>query len=318
MRRSGGVGGRAAGLLQCGGLVEGKGAWHGAPFRLSCSVCGGGRTLWPAWPAICSWACFPIIQLTARRWSAPPLPSSPQNATVKSNVFEWLPHGSDLPEETKCRFTDPTSQEAMFDGRPRPGAVDDNILLAKLRPGQVRAAARVLIQAACRLRALLLRRAADARPLLSFGQAWAAPARTTQRCARPTNPDTTPTQKRNGSGRRPTPRGTIPFLLLTNPDPFTPQEIELEAHCIKGIGREHAKWSPVATAWYRLHPEVALLREVAGREASELAAAADAVFGVSEVGAGSGRAVWLAHARAWGRVRVLGAACVCLGPHACA
>lgn len=38
------------------------------------------------------------------------------------------------------------------------------------------------------------------------------------------------------------------------------QVIELEAHCCKGIGREHAKWSPVATAWYRLHPEVILLR----------------------------------------------------------
>jgi DNA-directed RNA polymerase I and III subunit RPAC1 len=29
------------------------------------------------------------------------------------------------------------------------------------------------------------------------------------------------------------------------------QEIELEAHCIKGIGKEHAKWSPVCTASYR-------------------------------------------------------------------
>lgn len=38
------------------------------------------------------------------------------------------------------------------------------------------------------------------------------------------------------------------------------QVIELEAHGCKGIGREHAKWSPVATAWYRLHPEVVLLK----------------------------------------------------------
>lgn len=38
------------------------------------------------------------------------------------------------------------------------------------------------------------------------------------------------------------------------------QSIELEAHCIKGIGKDHAKWSPVATAWYRLHPEVVLLQ----------------------------------------------------------
>lgn len=38
------------------------------------------------------------------------------------------------------------------------------------------------------------------------------------------------------------------------------QEIELEAHCVKGSGAEHAKWSPVATAWYRLLPEVVLLK----------------------------------------------------------
>ena len=39
------------------------------------------------------------------------------------------------------------------------------------------------------------------------------------------------------------------------------QAIELECHCVKGVGEEHAKWSPVATAWYRLVPEVILLTE---------------------------------------------------------
>nr|KJB19468.1 hypothetical protein B456_003G104500 [Gossypium raimondii] len=34
------------------------------------------------------------------------------------------------------------------------------------------------------------------------------------------------------------------------------QEIELEAHAVKGIGKTHAKWSPVATAWYRMLPEL--------------------------------------------------------------
>lgn len=34
------------------------------------------------------------------------------------------------------------------------------------------------------------------------------------------------------------------------------QEIELEAHAVKGVGKTHAKWSPVATAWYRMLPEV--------------------------------------------------------------
>lgn len=38
------------------------------------------------------------------------------------------------------------------------------------------------------------------------------------------------------------------------------QSIRLECHCIKGVGEEHAKWSPVATTWYKLYPEVVLLR----------------------------------------------------------
>jgi DNA-directed RNA polymerase I and III subunit RPAC1 len=38
-------------------------------------------------------------------------------------------------------------------------------------------------------------------------------------------------------------------------------EIELEAHAVKGIGKEHAKWSPVATAAYRLLPEVSAVGE---------------------------------------------------------
>jgi DNA-directed RNA polymerase I and III subunit RPAC1 len=34
------------------------------------------------------------------------------------------------------------------------------------------------------------------------------------------------------------------------------QRIHLEAHCTKGTGNDNAKWSPVATAWYRLLPEI--------------------------------------------------------------
>lgn len=32
----------------------------------------------------------------------------------------------------------------------------------------------------------------------------------------------------------------------------------MELHAIKGVGKEHAKWSPVATASYRLHPLIIL------------------------------------------------------------
>ncbi|GAB2279804.1 hypothetical protein Dimus_014443 [Dionaea muscipula] len=48
------------------------------------------------------------------------------------------------------------------------------------------------------------------------------------------------------------------------------QEIELEAHAVKGVGKEHAKWSPVATAWYRMLPEVVLLQDVYGEMAEKL------------------------------------------------
>ena len=48
------------------------------------------------------------------------------------------------------------------------------------------------------------------------------------------------------------------------------QEIELEAWCEKGIGKTHAKWSPVATASYRLLPEVTIRKELRGDEAREL------------------------------------------------
>ena len=27
------------------------------------------------------------------------------------------------------------------------------------------------------------------------------------------------------------------------------QAVELEAHAVRGTGREHAKWSPISTAW---------------------------------------------------------------------
>ncbi|CCM06067.1 uncharacterized protein FIBRA_08314 [Fibroporia radiculosa] len=36
------------------------------------------------------------------------------------------------------------------------------------------------------------------------------------------------------------------------------QEIEMELHAIKNVGKVHAKWSPVATASYRLHPLIVL------------------------------------------------------------
>lgn len=62
------------------------------------------------------------------------------------------------------------------------------------------------------------------------------------------------------------------------------QSIELEAHAIKGVGREHAKWSPVATAWYRLQPEVVLLQQLDGPDAAELVAAVPGLFSLDKKG----------------------------------
>lgn len=45
------------------------------------------------------------------------------------------------------------------------------------------------------------------------------------------------------------------------------QEIDLEAHAILGIGQDHAKFSPVATASYRLLPTIHILSPIEGEDA---------------------------------------------------
>ena len=47
------------------------------------------------------------------------------------------------------------------------------------------------------------------------------------------------------------------------------QEIELVMHCIKGIGADHAKFSPVATASYRLLPDIRILKPIIGADAEK-------------------------------------------------
>ena len=48
------------------------------------------------------------------------------------------------------------------------------------------------------------------------------------------------------------------------------QEIDMTMHAVKGIGSDHAKFSPVATATYRLLPEIQLLKEFRGAAAEKL------------------------------------------------
>lgn len=47
-------------------------------------------------------------------------------------------------------------------------------------------------------------------------------------------------------------------------------ELDLKMHCVKGIGKDHAKFSPVATASYRLLPEIRLTKVVSEEQAKRL------------------------------------------------
>lgn len=49
------------------------------------------------------------------------------------------------------------------------------------------------------------------------------------------------------------------------------QAIDLRMHCVKGLGKDHAKFSPVATASYRLLPKITLKQPVVGEQAERLA-----------------------------------------------
>ncbi|CAG0879592.1 unnamed protein product [Darwinula stevensoni] len=48
-------------------------------------------------------------------------------------------------------------------------------------------------------------------------------------------------------------------------------ELDLKLLAVKGIGKDHAKFSPVATAYYRMHPEITLKKTVEGELAEKLA-----------------------------------------------
>lgn len=50
------------------------------------------------------------------------------------------------------------------------------------------------------------------------------------------------------------------------------QEINIIMHAVKGVGKDHAKFSPVATASYRLLPEITILDPVIGDDAERLKA----------------------------------------------
>jgi DNA-directed RNA polymerase I and III subunit RPAC1 len=70
------------------------------------------------------------------------------------------------------------------------------------------------------------------------------------------------------------------------------QQIALEAHCRKGVGKDHAKYSPVSTASYRLLPEITVTDAVQGELADELIAKCPMnVFDIEDLGGGRRTAV---------------------------
>jgi DNA-directed RNA polymerase I and III subunit RPAC1 len=48
------------------------------------------------------------------------------------------------------------------------------------------------------------------------------------------------------------------------------QEIEMDLICEKGIGKTHAKWSPVCTAYYRFLPDIKFNSPIKGEDAKSL------------------------------------------------
>jgi DNA-directed RNA polymerase I and III subunit RPAC1 len=56
-----------------------------------------------------------------------------------------------------------------------------------------------------------------------------------------------------------------PDILLAKLRPG--QIIHLDLHCVKGIGMDHAKFSPVATATYRLLPTITITKPILGADA---------------------------------------------------
>lgn len=62
-------------------------------------------------------------------------------------------------------------------------------------------------------------------------------------------------------------RPVNPDILIAKLRPG--QKIDVECHCIKGFGADHAKFSPVATASYRLLPSINIKQPILGADAKK-------------------------------------------------
>ncbi|KFY09464.1 hypothetical protein V491_08154 [Pseudogymnoascus sp. VKM F-3775] len=77
-------------------------------------------------------------------------------------------------------------------------------------------------------------------------------------------------------GRQPEHFSGDDAITVTNPDILIAklrpgQCIDLDMHAIKGIGADHTKFSPVATASYRLLPTITILKPILGDDAEKFA-----------------------------------------------
>ncbi|KAF9524735.1 DNA-directed RNA polymerase [Crepidotus variabilis] len=63
------------------------------------------------------------------------------------------------------------------------------------------------------------------------------------------------------------PAPTNPNIVLAKLRPG--QCVEMELHAVKGVGKDHAKFSPVATASYRLLPNIKILKPIPPESAEE-------------------------------------------------
>lgn len=64
------------------------------------------------------------------------------------------------------------------------------------------------------------------------------------------------------------PRSVHDDILIAKLSPG--QELDLKLVCVKGIGQDHTKFSPVATASYRFLPKITLNRSISGDDAQIL------------------------------------------------
>ena len=76
------------------------------------------------------------------------------------------------------------------------------------------------------------------------------------------------------------------------------QHIRLEAHCRKGIGKDHTKYSPSATASYRLLPQIDFKEPLRGDLAEELKGMCPMnVFDIEDLGSKGGKTAVVARPR---------------------